>query len=88
MKESTLKKLRILLTNMPGPKQPMFIEGKRVHWRIASTAGFTNTFALQSIADNVKLTLISNVGFFKDARGLLNVVERIIDEDTGPLTPS
>ena len=46
MSEKNLKKLRIFLTNMPGPQQPMYIEGKKVHWRIASTAGFTNTFAL------------------------------------------
>ena len=56
----------MIVTNMSGPRNPMFIEGKRVHWRISAAGGFTNTFALQSIAENVKITFNANTGLFKD----------------------
>ena len=82
--DANMKKLRFLITNMAGPKKPMTFEGKQVHWRISAAGGLTNTFAIQSIGENVKLTLNSNVGFFKDAQGLLDCVERVIEQDNGP----
>ena len=73
-----------MITNMAGPNKPMTFEGKQVHWRISAAVGWTNTFAFQSIGENVKLTLNSNVGFFKDAQGLIDCVEKVIEQDNGP----
>ena len=44
--ESKFKKMPISMTNMAGPRKPIYFEGKRVHWRISAVGAFTNTFAV------------------------------------------
>ena len=68
---------------MAGPKEPMYYEGKRVHWRISAAGGYLVTFAIQSMAENVKITLKTMPGLFHDVNGLLAIVEKIIAEDQG-----
>ena len=76
-----IKKLRFECISMAGPPKQMFFEGKKVDYRISAVGAFTNTFAIQTLGENAKITLNSNSGYFKDAKGLLKVVEKVIDED-------
>ena len=78
---SNLNTLRFVCISMAGPPKQMFFEGKKVDYRISAVGAFTNTFAIQTLGENAKITLNSNSGFFKDSKGLLKAVEKVIDED-------